>query len=194
MCWETLFKSHINNIYKTLYIKCLILWIISPYLVDKFNDTRTVRYNTLRYRTGLTLFKCGISHLAMRFVLAAGPFRLWSQISFALTGLAARANHLFYLFRTVFRVPYMIRPWYESRVCSVSPSDFFWGARPCVRFTRALVVFVLYSETFRHWFVIIRLLSSKIHIRYSYAIFYSLFSHFRSEEHTSELQSPWMSR
>ena len=47
-----------------------------------------------------------------------------SQISFALTGLVAHANHLFYRFRTVFRVVYVIRPWYESFVRPVSPSDF----------------------------------------------------------------------
>ncbi len=46
----------------------------------------------------------------------------------------------------------------------------------CVRLACALVVFVLYSESFRHRFVIIRLLSSKIHIRYSYENFNSFFS------------------
>jgi len=51
-----------------------------------------------------------------------------SQISFAVTGLAAHANHLFYRFRTVFRVPYVMRPWYESRVRSVSPSDVLLGS------------------------------------------------------------------
>ena len=55
-------------------MKCLILWIISPCLVDKFNAT--VRYGTVQYGTGLiTLFTCDISHLAMRFVMAAGPSR-----------------------------------------------------------------------------------------------------------------------
>ena len=51
-------------------MKRLILWIISPYLVDKFNAT--VPYRTLQYGTIRT---CGIWHLAMRFVLAAGPSR-----------------------------------------------------------------------------------------------------------------------
>jgi len=77
-----------------------------------------------------------------------------SQISFALTGLAVHANHLFYRFRTVFRVLYAIRPWYESCVRLVSPSDLvlLTSSRPvCAR----SVVFELYSESFRHRFVII---------------------------------------
>ncbi len=101
---------------------------------------------------------------------------LVSQISFALTGLVAHANHLFYRFRTVFRVLYVIRPWYESCVRPVSPSDLLLVERTCVRSASALVVLVLYSESFRHRFVIIRLLSFKIHIRYSYENFYSIFS------------------
>ena len=47
--------------------------MISPYLVDKFDAT--VPYATVQYGTGLTVFTCGISHLGMRFVLAAGPSR-----------------------------------------------------------------------------------------------------------------------
>ena len=103
-----------------------------------------------------------------------------SQISLALTGLAARANHLIYRFRTVFRVPYVIRPWYESRVRSVSLSNFLLGARPCDRSARALVVFVLYSLSFRYQFVIIRILCPQIHMRYSYEKFYSFFQSFQS--------------
>ncbi len=99
----------------------------------------------------------------------------WSQILFALIVLAAHANHQFYRFRTVFRVPYVIRSWYESRVRPVSPSDLVIQC-PCERFACALVVFVLYSASFRHPFVIICLLSFKIHIRYSYQNFYSIFS------------------
>ena len=99
-----------------------------------------------------------------------------SQISFALTGLAVRANHLFYRFRTEFRVLYVIRPWYESCVRPISPFDFLLGARPRVRFACALVGFVLYFELFRHHFIIIRLLSFKIHIRDSYENLYSFFS------------------
>ncbi len=102
-----------------------------------------------------------------------GTVSLLSQILFALTGLAARANHLFYRFRTVFRVMYAIRPWYESCVRPVSPSDLACR-RPRDRYASALVVFVLYSKTFRHQYIIIRLLSFKIHIRYSY----DFFSHF----------------
>ncbi len=49
--------------------------------------------------------------------------RTVSQISFALTGLAVRTNHLFYRLRTVFRAPYVIWPWYESRARPVSSSD-----------------------------------------------------------------------
>ncbi len=98
-----------------------------------------------------------------------------SQISFAVTGLAAHANHLFYRFRTMFRVLYAIRPWYESCVRPVSPSDLVCS-RTCDRYACALVVLVLYSKSFRHRFVIIRLLSFKIHIRYSYEIFNSRFS------------------
>jgi hypothetical protein len=93
-----------------------------------------------------------------------------SQISFALTGLAARVNHLFYRFRAVFRVPYVIRPWYESCVRLVSPSYLVIHCRH-VRFTCALVVFALCSELFQHRFVIIRLLSSKIQIRDSYELY-----------------------
>ncbi len=94
--------------------------------------------------------------------------RFKSQISFALlTGLVARANHLFYRFWTVFRVPYAIRPWYESCVRLVSPYDLAWS-RTCDRSASALVVFGLYFKSFRHRSVIIRLLSSKMHIRHSY--------------------------
>ena len=70
------------------------------------------------------------------------------------------------------------------------PSSFsFWfgvGDRPCVRFACALVVFVLYSKSFRQQFVIFRLFSFKIHIRYSYENFYSFFSHF------SEINWKWL--
>ncbi len=62
----------------------------------------------------------------------------WSQISFALTGLAAHANHLFYRFRTVFRIPCVIRPWYESRVRPVSPSDLACQ-RPHVQSAKVLL-------------------------------------------------------
>ena len=60
-------------------MKRLILRIISPYLVDKFNAT--VPYTTVQYGTGLTIFTCGSSHLAMRFVLAAGPSRTIPYVS-----------------------------------------------------------------------------------------------------------------
>ena len=76
-----------------------------------------------------------------------------SQISFALTGLVARANHLFYRIRTVFRVPYVIRPWYESCARLVSPSDLVCQC-PCVRFACALEVFEFYSKSFPHRSVI----------------------------------------
>ncbi len=60
------------------------------------------------------------------------------------------------------------------------PSSFsFWfrvGSPPCDRSASALVVFVIYSKLFRHQFIIIRLLSFKIHIRYSYEKHYSFFS------------------
>jgi len=56
-----------------------------------------------------------------------------SQLSLALlTGLVARANHMFYRFRTAFRVRYVIRPSYEFGVRPVSPFDFLLGSRPCV--------------------------------------------------------------
>ena len=55
-------------------MKYLILGIISPYLVDKFNAT--VPHGIVQYGTGLTIFTCGISHLATRFVFAACPSRL----------------------------------------------------------------------------------------------------------------------
>ncbi len=97
-----------------------------------------------------------------------------SQISFALTGFFARANHLFYRFRTVFRLRNVIRPWYESRVRPVSPSDLVLPRLRASVAARALVVFVLYSLLFRHRFVIIRLLSFKIHVRYSCEFFYSI--------------------
>ena len=92
------------------------------------------------------------------------------------SGFFARANYLFYRFRTIFRVRNGIVTWYESCVRAVSPSDLVLGARPCDRFAYALVVFVLFSESFRHRFVIIRLLSFKIHLRYSYEIFFSFFA------------------
>ena len=64
------------------------------------------------------------------------------------------------------------------------PSSFsFWfgvASRTCERSARALVVFVLYSELFWHRFVIIRLLSFKIHIRYSYEFFIHFFQSFQS--------------
>ena len=41
-------------------------------MVDKFNAT--VPNATVQYGTGLTIFTCDISHLAMRFVMAAGPY------------------------------------------------------------------------------------------------------------------------
>ena len=47
---------------------------LSPYVIDKFNTT--VRYGVVSYGTGFLLFTYIISHLAMRFVLAGGPFRL----------------------------------------------------------------------------------------------------------------------
>ena len=56
-----------------------------------------------------------------------------SQILFALIGLVARANHLFYRFQTVSRVPYAIRPWYESCVRPVPPSDLVCS-RTCDRY------------------------------------------------------------
>jgi hypothetical protein len=82
---------------------------------------------------------------------------------------------LFYRFRTVFRVLYVIRPWYESCVRPISPSDLVCS-HTCVRSASALVVFVLYSNFFRRRFVVNRLLSSKMHIRYSYENFHSFFS------------------
>ncbi len=94
-----------------------------------------------------------------------------SQISFILTGFFARANYMFYRFRTVFRVRYVIRPWYESRVRLVSPFDFLLCVRPHVRSMRALVVFALNSESLLYQSVIIRMLSSKIQIRDSYELY-----------------------
>ena len=100
-------------------------------------------------------------------ILHQNHYTVPSQISFALTWLAARANRLLYRFRTLFRIQYVIRPWYESCVRLVSSSDFLL-ARLRAYDACALVIFVLYSESFRRRFVIIRLLSFKIHIRYSY--------------------------
>ena len=78
-----------------------------------------------RYGTGTVRYTFGMDCVD-RYITV--PVR--SQCSFALTGLAARANHLFYRFRTVFRLPYAIRPWYESRVRPVSPSDLvLWSVR-----------------------------------------------------------------
>ena len=48
-------------------------FILSGWQIQRY---RTVRYSTVHYGTGLTIFTCGIWHLAMRFVLAAGPSRL----------------------------------------------------------------------------------------------------------------------
>jgi len=113
-----------------------------PFVLSDLYGTGTVPYGTVLYRT------------------------LQSQISFALTGFFARANHLFYRFRTVSRIPYVIRPWHESRVRSVSPTDLLLAACTHVRFACALIDFVLYSKLSRHRFVKIRLLPSKIHKRY----------------------------
>jgi hypothetical protein len=44
------------------------IWHHSPYLIDSFNAT-------VLYGTGFPLFTFSIWHLAMRFVLAAGPSR-----------------------------------------------------------------------------------------------------------------------
>ncbi len=124
-------------------------------------STGTVRYRTVRY----------LYRTVRRYLV---PYRtVSSQISFALTGFFARAivrtaNHLFYRFRTVFRALYVIRPCYESCVRPVSPSDLLLCSRTCERFTSTRVVIVPYSRSFRHQSVIIRLLSSKIHIRDSY--------------------------
>ncbi len=114
-----------------------------------------------------------VKYLVMSYfgLIEAPQYYAQSQISFALTGLVAHANHMFYRFRTVIRVLYVIRPWYESCVRPVSPSDLVLVERPCVRFACALVVFVLYSKLSRHRFVIISLLSYKIHIRDSYELY-----------------------
>ena len=75
----------------------------------------------------------------VRYQYHTVPYRtVRSQISFALTGLAARANHLFYRFRTVFRVLCVMRPWYESCVRAVSPFDLVFAT--CVRLTSTRVV------------------------------------------------------
>jgi hypothetical protein len=69
--------------------------------------------------------------------------------------------------------------WYDRDTNHASVQFLLWFgvASPlCVRSACALVGFVLYSILFRHRFVIIRLLSSKIHIRYSYENFNSFFS------------------
>ena len=121
----------------------------------------SARYRTVPYRTvRLTLY---------------GTVR--SQISFALTGLAARANHLFLCFILLSIPNGVSRTVRDTTVVRITrPSNFFFwflvGSPPRVRFARALVVFVLYSESFRRHFVIIRLLSFKIHIRYSYELYY----------------------
>jgi len=57
----------------------------------------TVRYGTVRYGT--------VSHLL--FLLIPGLI------------LVVRANRLFYRFRTVFRLPYVIQPWYGTNHTSV---------------------------------------------------------------------------
>ena len=125
----------------------------------------TVLYATIRHRINLIY----VRYFTSRHEICASRRPLPSQIAFALTGLAARAKHRFYRFRTVFRVPYVIRPWYKSRVRLVSPSDLVLLAS--ARTTCVCVSsFVLYSESFRHRFVIIRFPSSKIHIRDSYEI------------------------
>ena len=90
------------------------------------------------------------------------------------SGFFARENHLFYRFRTIFRVRYVIRSWYESCVRLISPSNLVMCSRTRVRSASTQVVFVPYSESFRHQCVINRLLSSKIHIRDSREIFYSI--------------------
>ncbi len=58
---------------------------------------------------------------------------------------------------------------------SISPLDLLCS-RHHVRFACAVVVFVLYSKWFRYHFVIIRLFSSKIHMRKFLFIFQSFHS------------------
>jgi len=56
------------------------------YLIDEFNAT-------VRYGTGLTLFTCGISDLAMRCVMAAGPSRLAMRFVLAVGPSRMVARH-----------------------------------------------------------------------------------------------------
>ena len=74
------------------------------------------------------------------------------------SGFFARANNLFYQFRTIFRVRNGIIMWYESRVRLIS---LIW--RACVRHASAREVILLYSYIFRHDFVLIRLISRVRH-------------------------------
>jgi hypothetical protein len=78
----------------TFLLLNLFYYILLPY--------RTVRY---RYATGIGK----VANLIC---------------SYRVSCACKIANHLFYRFRTVFRVQYAIRPWYESRVRPVSPSNF----------------------------------------------------------------------
>ncbi len=68
--------------------------------------------------------RCGT--VPYRYGTIPVPYR--SQISFALTGLAARANHHFYLLRAVLRVQNGIVTLYGCCVRLISPSDL-----ACVR-------------------------------------------------------------
>ena len=63
MFWSTLFKSQINNIYKTLYITCLILYNTSFTLSNwQIQRYRTARYSTVRYRISLIYVQYAIGN------------------------------------------------------------------------------------------------------------------------------------
>ncbi len=71
----------------------------------------------------------------------------------------ARARHMLYRFRTVFRVRNDTITWYESCVRLISLSNFPWRASVS---TNMWVVIVVYSYMFRYKFVIIRRVHFKI--------------------------------
>jgi len=93
--------------------------------------------------------------------------RTISQISFALlTGLVARANHLFYRFRTAFCVRNGIATLYESYyVRLIYPPDFMKRAR-----IRVCVCVSSYRALFLYFSTRIRNNSAQFHLKYKYGI------------------------